>query len=113
MPGLGTPLGPGLDPPLKLGQDNGLAVDYTEDVTQLSAASRLLRYNAVMFYDHGPNQPGSVVTVNRRGAHVEVVDVEPLTIRFAGRAVPLVWPLANRTPSVAGPAADAFTENWA
>lgn len=57
---LGTPLGPGLNPPLnddnvaikavlKLGQDNGFAVDYTEDVAQLSSAGRLLPYNAVMF----------------------------------------------------------------
>lgn len=57
---LGTPLAPGLNPPLadnnvavkavvKLGQDNGFAVDYTEDVTQLSSAGRLLPYNAVMF----------------------------------------------------------------
>lgn len=57
---LGTPLGPGLNPALndnnvavkaviKLGQDNGFGVDYTEDVTQLSSAGRLLPYNAVMF----------------------------------------------------------------
>ncbi|TCC28924.1 ThuA domain-containing protein [Kribbella speibonae] len=57
---LGTPLGPGLNPPLnennvavkeivRLGKENGFAVDYTEDVTQLSSAGRLLSYNAVMF----------------------------------------------------------------
>lgn len=57
---LGTPLAPGLNPPLgennvavkaivKLGQENGFAVDYTEDVAQLSSAGRLLSYNAVMF----------------------------------------------------------------
>lgn len=42
-----------------------------------------------------------------------VATVDPLTIRFAGRAVPPEWPLANRTPSVAVPAAEAFTVNWA
>ncbi|GAB3426832.1 ThuA domain-containing protein [Flindersiella endophytica] len=57
---LGTPLEPGLNPPLnadnvaqravvELGEENGFAVDYTEDVTQLSSAGRLLSYNAVMF----------------------------------------------------------------
>jgi uncharacterized protein len=57
---LGTALGAGLNPPLndnnvavkaviKLGQDNGFAVDYTEDVTQLSGAQSLLKYDAVMF----------------------------------------------------------------
>ncbi|GAA2901416.1 hypothetical protein GCM10020220_108460 [Nonomuraea rubra] len=107
---------------LKLGQENGFAVDYTEDVTQLSSAGRLLNYNAVMFlsttrdtlddaaqtalrqyvragggfigvhnafgteynwpwyegllgnanfYDHGANQPGTVVTVNRRDASTQ------------------------------------------
>src|SRR5687767_8648440 len=37
--------------------------------------------------------------------------VEPLTIRFTGRTV--VLPLANRTPTVAVPAAPAFTVNCA
>jgi type 1 glutamine amidotransferase len=57
---LGTPLGPGLNPPLgddnvaqravvELGRQNGFAVDYTEDVAQLSSPGRLLAYNAVMF----------------------------------------------------------------
>ncbi|WP_326822626.1 ThuA domain-containing protein [Streptosporangium sp. NBC_01756] len=57
---LGTPLGSGMNPPLnddnvavkamlELGRENGFAVDYTEDVTQLSSAGRLLPYNAVMF----------------------------------------------------------------
>ncbi|MGI5159008.1 ThuA domain-containing protein [Microbispora sp. CA-102843] len=57
---LGTTLGPGLNPSLndnnvavkaviKLGQENGFAVDYTEDVTQLASAQTLLKYNAVMF----------------------------------------------------------------
>jgi type 1 glutamine amidotransferase len=57
---LGTPLAPGLNPPLndnnvavrsvvQLGEKNGFGVDYTEDVTQLSSAGRLLSYNAVMF----------------------------------------------------------------
>src|SRR5262245_11754405 len=40
-----------------------------------------------------------------------VCTVDPLTIRLAGRAA--VVPLANRTPSVAAPAADAVTVNWA
>ncbi len=34
---------------IKLGEENGFAVDYTEDVAQLSSAGRLLSYNAVMF----------------------------------------------------------------
>ena len=57
---LGPPLAPGLNPPLtdanvaqnaliKLGQEHGFAVDWTEDVTQLSTPSRLFRYNAVIF----------------------------------------------------------------
>ena len=57
---LGPPLAPGLNPPLtdanvaqnaliKLGADHGFAVDWTEDVTQLSTPSRLFRYNAVIF----------------------------------------------------------------
>ncbi|GAA1875205.1 ThuA domain-containing protein [Asanoa iriomotensis] len=57
---LGPVLPAGLNPPLtaahaaqsalvKLGADNGFAVDWTEDVTQLSSPSRLFRYNAVVF----------------------------------------------------------------
>ncbi|MGQ5262034.1 ThuA domain-containing protein [Micromonospora sp. ZYX-F-536] len=125
---LGPALAPGLNPPLtpqhaaqsalvKLGAEHDFAVDWTEDVTQLSSPSRLFRYNAVIFmsttrdtlddaaqtalrqyvrggggfvgvhnafgteynwewyegllgganyYDHGRNQPGTVVTTNRR-----------------------------------------------
>jgi uncharacterized protein len=125
---LGPALAPGLNPPLtdanvaqnaiiRLGQRNGFAVDWTEDVTQLSSPSRLFNYNAVVFmsttrdtlddpaqtslrqyirggggfvgihnafgteynwqwyegllgnanfYDHGPNQPGTVRTVDRK-----------------------------------------------
>ena len=40
-----------------------------------------------------------------------VCTVDPLTTRLAGRAV--VLPLANRKPTVAVPAADALTVNWA
>ncbi|MFC5745810.1 ThuA domain-containing protein [Actinomadura rugatobispora] len=127
---LGPALAAGLNPPLsaanaaqsalvKMGKDNGFAVDWTEDVTQLSSAGRLLGYNAVVFlsttrdtlddaaqtalrqyvrggggfvgihnafgteynwpwyegllgganfYDHGPAQPGTVQTLNRRDA---------------------------------------------
>jgi uncharacterized protein len=125
---LGPALPAGLNPPLtpahaaqsalvKLGAENGFAVDWTEDVTQLSSPARLFRYNAVIFmsttrdtlddpaqtalrqyvrggggfvgihnafgteynwewyegllgganyYDHGRNQPGTVVTTSRR-----------------------------------------------
>ena len=125
---LGPALAPGLNPPLtaanvaqnaivRLGQQNGFTVDWTEDVAQLSSPSRLFRYNAVIFlsttrdtlddaaqtslrqyirggggfvglhnafgteynwpwyegllgganyYDHGPYQPGTVRTVDRR-----------------------------------------------
>jgi type 1 glutamine amidotransferase len=127
---LGPALGPGLNPPLaagnvvqaamvKLGQANGFAVDYTEDLAQLASPNQLFRYNAVVFfstsrdtlddpaqtslrqyirggggfvgvhnafgteynwpwyegllgganfYDHGPLQAGTVVTVNHRDA---------------------------------------------
>jgi type 1 glutamine amidotransferase len=34
---------------VRLGQENGFAVDWTEDVTQLSSAGRLFPYNAVIF----------------------------------------------------------------
>jgi type 1 glutamine amidotransferase len=125
---LGPALAPGLNPPLtaanaaqnalvKLGAEHGFAVDWTEDVTQLSSPSRLFQYNAVIFmsttrdtlddaaqtslrqyirggggfvgihnafgteynwewyegllgganyYDHGHNQPGTVVTASRK-----------------------------------------------
>jgi uncharacterized protein len=57
---LGPALAPGLNPPLsdanvaqqalvRLGQGNGFAVDWTEDVAQLSSAGRLFPYNAVVF----------------------------------------------------------------
>jgi hypothetical protein len=45
------------------------------------------------------------------GSNDTAATVVPLTIRFAGRA--LVVPLANRTPSVAVPAAAGVTVNWA
>jgi type 1 glutamine amidotransferase len=125
---LGPALAPGLNPPLtaanvvqngvvKLGQANGFAVDWTEDVAQLASPSQLFKYNAVVFfstsrdtlddaaqtslrqyvrggggfvgvhnafgteynwpwyegllgganyYDHGPEQSGTVLTVNRK-----------------------------------------------
>jgi type 1 glutamine amidotransferase len=55
---LGPPLGPGLNPPLvednavqrgmvKLAADNGITLDYTEDVAQMQ---RLSAYNAVIFF---------------------------------------------------------------
>ncbi|WP_211240864.1 ThuA domain-containing protein [Hamadaea tsunoensis] len=58
---LGPALAAGLNPPLtaanvvqnaiiKLGQDNGFSVDYTEDVAQLASPNQLFRYNAVIFY---------------------------------------------------------------
>ena len=58
---LGPALAPGLNPPLSdanvvqnsviaLGQENGFAVDYTEDVTQLSTPRKLFGYNAVIFF---------------------------------------------------------------
>ena len=40
-----------------------------------------------------------------------VPTLTPLTIRLAGRAAALVWPLANRTPSDFVPAAGAVTVN--
>ncbi|GAA0239521.1 ThuA domain-containing protein [Actinomadura nitritigenes] len=57
---LGPALGPGMNPPLsdanvaqkalvKMGQDNGFGVDWTEDVAQLASPSALFRYNAVVF----------------------------------------------------------------
>ncbi|MEV4620585.1 ThuA domain-containing protein [Asanoa sp. NPDC049573] len=127
---LGPALAPGLNPPLtaanaaqnaliKMGAEHDFAVDWTEDVSQLSSPSRLFRYNAVIFmsttrdalddaaqtslrqyirggggfvgihnafgteynwewyegllgganyYDHGHNQPGTVVTASRKDA---------------------------------------------
>src|SRR3954469_23401266 len=58
---LGPALAAGLNPPLtpanvvqssivKLGQDNGFGVDYTEDLAQVSSPNQLLRYNAVIFF---------------------------------------------------------------
>lgn len=58
---LGPALGPGLDPPLtaanvvqnsiiKMGQDNGFKVDWTEDVTQLENPATLFNYNAILFF---------------------------------------------------------------
>ncbi|MFJ9629749.1 ThuA domain-containing protein [Streptomyces sp. NPDC101175] len=58
---LGPALGTGLDPALtaanvvqnaivKLGQDNGFTVDWTEDVTQLATPAQLFKYNAVIFF---------------------------------------------------------------
>ncbi|WP_426512838.1 ThuA domain-containing protein [Dactylosporangium sp. McL0621] len=58
---LGPALAAGLNPPLTaanvvqngvvaLGQQNGFAVDWTEDVTQLASPNQLFRYNAVIFY---------------------------------------------------------------
>jgi len=57
---LGPALAPGMNPPLsaanaaqsaivRLGQENGWTTDWTEDVTQLSSAGRLLGYNVVVF----------------------------------------------------------------
>lgn len=57
---LGPALAPGLNPPLsaanaaqsaivRLGQENGFAVDWTEDVTRLSSPGRLFPYNVVVF----------------------------------------------------------------
>ncbi|MBB2937958.1 hypothetical protein FHX82_005034 [Amycolatopsis bartoniae] len=57
---LGPALAPGMNPPLtaanvaqnamiRLGQQNGFAVDWTEDVTQLASPNTLFRYNAVIF----------------------------------------------------------------
>jgi type 1 glutamine amidotransferase len=58
---LGPALPAGLNPPLtaahaaqnfiiRLGQENGFAVDWTEDVTQLNSPARLFNYNAVIFF---------------------------------------------------------------
>ncbi|MFI5593396.1 ThuA domain-containing protein [Amycolatopsis sp. NPDC051758] len=57
---LGPALAPGLNPPLtdanvaqkamvRLGQENGFTVDWTEDVTQLATPNALFKYNAVVF----------------------------------------------------------------
>jgi type 1 glutamine amidotransferase len=58
---LGPALGPGLDPALtdanvvqnaviRLGQQNGFTVDWTEDVAQLATPAQLFKYNAVIFF---------------------------------------------------------------
>ncbi len=58
---LGPALAAGLNPPLtsanvvqnamvKLGQDNGFTVDWTEDVSQLATPNQLFKYNAVIFF---------------------------------------------------------------
>jgi type 1 glutamine amidotransferase len=58
---LGPALGAGLDPALvpanvvqnamiKLGEQNGFTVDWTEDVGQLASPSQLFKYNAVIFF---------------------------------------------------------------
>jgi type 1 glutamine amidotransferase len=58
---LGPALPAGLNPPLAagnvvqsavvaLGAANGFAVDYTEDLTQVSSPNQLFRYNAVIFF---------------------------------------------------------------
>jgi type 1 glutamine amidotransferase len=58
---LGPALAPGLNPPLTaanvvqnaiitLGQQNGFAVDYTEDLAQLATPRQLFQYNAVIFF---------------------------------------------------------------
>jgi hypothetical protein len=58
---LGPALPAGMNPPLtaanvvqnaiiKMGQENGFAVDWTEDVTQLATPGRLFPYNAVVFF---------------------------------------------------------------
>jgi len=58
---LGPALAPGLNPPLvaanvvqnamvRLGQDNGFGVDYTEDLARVSSPNQLFQYNAVIFF---------------------------------------------------------------
>ncbi|WP_433170467.1 ThuA domain-containing protein [Actinoallomurus sp. CA-150999] len=58
---LGPALGSGLNPALtdanvvqnamiRLGKENGFAVDWTEDPAQLATPSQLFRYNAVIFF---------------------------------------------------------------
>ncbi|MEU8075018.1 ThuA domain-containing protein [Catellatospora citrea] len=58
---LGPALAAGLNPPLteanvvhhaiiKMGQDNGFGVDYTEDVTRLASAGQLFGYHAIIFF---------------------------------------------------------------
>jgi hypothetical protein len=58
---LGPALAAGLNPPLTaanvvqnamvaLGQQNGFAVDYTEDLAQLATPNQLFRYSAVIFF---------------------------------------------------------------
>ncbi|MBR7834902.1 ThuA domain-containing protein [Actinospica durhamensis] len=58
---LGPALGPGLDPTLtaanvvqnamiRLGQENGFSVDWTEDTSVFSSPATLLKYNAILFF---------------------------------------------------------------
>ncbi len=58
---LGPALGPGLDPTLtsanvvqngmiRLGQENGFSVDWTEDTSVFSSPQTLLKYNAILFF---------------------------------------------------------------
>jgi hypothetical protein len=58
---LGPALGPGLDPPLtaanvvqnsmiRLGQQNGFSVDWTEDDSVFASPATLLKYNAILFF---------------------------------------------------------------
>ena len=58
---LGPPLAPGLDPPLtpanvvqnaliRMGQQNGFKVDWTEDTSVFSSPATLFNYNAILFF---------------------------------------------------------------
>ena len=58
---LGPALGPGLDPTLtsanvvqnamiRLGQQNGFSVDWTEDTSVFASPATLLKYNAILFF---------------------------------------------------------------
>ena len=58
---LGPPLAPGLDPPLgdanvvqnamiRLAQQNGFGLDWTEDLAEVATPAQLLKYNAVIFF---------------------------------------------------------------
>ena len=56
-PALPAGLNPALTPAhaaqnfiIRLGQENGFGVDWTEDVTQLNSPARLFNYNAVIFF---------------------------------------------------------------
>ena len=63
---LGPALGPGLNPPLtaanvvqnamiKLAQQNGFGLDWTEDLAQVATPAQLLKYNAVIFFSANSN----------------------------------------------------------